>query len=222
MDPACGRRWMTMSALARQLHIHTMAIPADTWRQWASGRSNVGALRARAELLGIRGRQVARFLRDALADPTWRTLAILDATIRMVANLVESDSIARGREAHRLLDTLLRRALQDGLDPTIPNPFRSAQPLPGNNDMLLVSGAVLLVARGRRSPAGRLEPSQSDSRAILSEDAPKPLRKLVSTVLAEGASRPAALAVMLVVAAGLVIVEALLMRGMLISPGRCH
>jgi len=67
--------------------------------------------------------------------------------------------------------------------------------------MLLVTGAVLLVARGRRSPAGRFEPSQPDSRAILSEDAPKPLRKLVSTVLAEGASRPAALAVMLVVAA---------------------
>ena len=215
MDPACGRRWMTMSALARQLHIHTMAIPADTWRQWASGKSNVDALRARAELLGIRGRQVARFLRDALADPTWRTLAILDAAIRMVANLVESDSIARGREAHRLLDTLVRRALQDGLDPTIPNPFRSAQPLPGDDNMLLVTGAVLLVARGRRSPAGRFERSQSDSRAILSEDAPKPLRKLVSTVLAEGASRPTALAVMLVVAAALVMVEALLMRGML-------
>jgi ATP-binding cassette subfamily B protein len=129
----------------------------------------------------------------------------------MVANLVESDSIAGGREAHRLLDTLVRRALQGGLDPTIPNPFRSAQPLPGDDNMLLVTGAVLLVARGRRSPSGRFEPTQSDSRAILSEDAPKP----VSTVLAEGASRPTALAVMLVVAAALVMVEALLMRGML-------
>ena len=41
------------------------------------------------------------------------------------------------------------------------------------------------------------------------------MRKLVTTVLAEGASRPAVLAAVLVVAAALVMVEALLMRGLL-------
>jgi ATP-binding cassette subfamily B protein len=215
MDPACGRRWLALSELARQLHIHTMAIPADTWRGWASGKSNLDALRRRAEQLGISTRHITRWLRQGTADPTWRTLAILDATIRMVANLVEGKGVAAGREARRLTDTLIARALRDGLEAVIPNPFRSAQSLPGDENLLLVTGAVLLAAHGRQAKPPSLELSEPENRAILADEAPRPLRKLVTTVLTEGLSRPAVLAAILMAAAGLVMAETLAMRGLL-------
>jgi ABC-type bacteriocin/lantibiotic exporter with double-glycine peptidase domain len=215
MDPASGRRWLPISTLARQLHVHAMPIPADTWREWAGGQSNLNALRRRAEELGITRRHIARLLRQGVADPTWRTLAILDATIRMVANLVEGNGVRRRREAQRLTDALVRRALQDGLEAVIPNPFRSAQSLPGDDDLLLVTGAVLLVARGRQAEPTGFELAEPEHRAILADEAPKPLRALVTTMLAEGRSRPTVLAAVLMAAAGLVMVEALLMRGLL-------
>ena len=215
MDPACGRRWLPMSALARQLHVHTMPVPADAWREWASGQSNLDALHRRAEELGIGRRHISRLLRQGVADPSWRTLAILDATIRMVANLVEGKGVKRGREAQRLTDTLVARALRDGLETVIPNPFRSAQVLPGDDNLLLVTGAVLLAARGRQAEPTSFDLSERESRAILADEAPKPLRTLVTTVLAEGRSRPTVLAAVLIAAAGLVMVEALLMRGLL-------
>jgi ABC-type bacteriocin/lantibiotic exporter with double-glycine peptidase domain len=215
MDPACGRRWLPMSALARQLHVHTMAVPADAWREWAGGRSNLEGLCRRAEMLGVGSRHIGRLVQQGVDDPSWRTLAILDAAIRMVTNLVNGKGVKPGGEAQRLIDALVRRAQRDGLAAVIPNPFRAAQALPGADDQLLVTGAVLLVARRRQSEPTGLDLSEPESRAILSEEAPKPLRKLVTTVLEEGRSRPAVLAAVLMAAAGLVMAEALLMRGLL-------
>lgn len=221
MDPVCGRRWMPMSALARNLHIHTMAVPADAWRRWASGESHLTSLRRRAAELSFSRSRFGGLLQQGLVNSTWRSLAILDAAMRMIASLVQNNSLARGVEAQRVLETLVRRAQRDGLDPTIPNAFRSAQALPGDDNTLLVTGAVLLVARRqearwkRKASVDRPVTRGTESDAILSEDTPKPLRKLLRTLLTEGASRPAVLATALIAAAGLAIVEALLMRGLL-------
>jgi ABC-type bacteriocin/lantibiotic exporter with double-glycine peptidase domain len=215
MDPACGRRWLALPALLRQIHSHTMAIPAETWRRWASGKTNLDALRRRAEQLGISSRHITRLLTQATGDPSWRTLAILDATIRMVANLVEGKGVAAGREARRLADTLIARALRDGLEAAIPNPFRSAQSLPGDESLVLVTGAVLVAAHGRTSSSPDPDVADPENRAVITDEVPKPLRKLISTVLTEGLSRPVLLAAILIAAAGLVMAETMAMRALL-------
>ena len=110
MDPACGRRWLPMSTLARQLHVHAMPIPADTWREWAGGQSNLSALRRRAEELGITRRHIARLLRQGVADPTWRTLAILDATIRIFFDMRGIRLDIADRRRHQELAALGLRA----------------------------------------------------------------------------------------------------------------
>ena len=47
MDPSMGRRWMKPQELLDNLYIHSMPIPAESWRGWAESDEFLGALRHR-------------------------------------------------------------------------------------------------------------------------------------------------------------------------------
>src|SRR5262247_1245250 len=82
MDPATGRRWPTCRSFLNDIYVHTMPIPAATWRAWAETHECLGTLRRRLAHLGIGRRVAARATEAALADPDCGLLAILDATTR--------------------------------------------------------------------------------------------------------------------------------------------
>jgi len=99
MDPAKGRRWVAERDFLRELYIHEMALPAETWREWAGEHAFIAPLGHRLHALGVRGDHVAR----ALADETWRGLATLDAAVRLVETVVAADGASTGAEATRLM-----------------------------------------------------------------------------------------------------------------------
>jgi predicted double-glycine peptidase len=104
MDPAIGRRWPTGTRFLHELYIHTMPIPANTWRTWAGTEECVGALRRRMAQVGLSARLMTDLVEAALTDPGWRPLAALDASTRMVAAVVRAGGLRRGRQASRLLE----------------------------------------------------------------------------------------------------------------------
>jgi predicted double-glycine peptidase len=83
MDPATGRRWLTVRRFLSEVYVHSMDIPAATWREWAGSESNLAVLRRRMKRLGV----ASALLDRALSDPSWRGLGALDARLRLIHSL---------------------------------------------------------------------------------------------------------------------------------------
>ncbi len=206
MDPAFGRRWMTRDRFLADVYRHTATVPATAWREWAASPESLALLSRRLERLAVDGRA---WIEQARADPGWRTFAALDGASRTVAALVRSGALARGREAQSALGLHLERGL---------GRFASVAPMPGDEAMLRLHGAVLVRVRRRAGAAAPAETPRSGSielRAALDEKPMRPARELWRLLRQDGALAPAALLLALAAAAIGALVETLLLRSLL-------
>jgi ABC-type bacteriocin/lantibiotic exporter with double-glycine peptidase domain len=228
MDPAMGRRWMKRRDLLDGLYVHSMPIPAATWRAWAGSDEFLGALRHRLDDIG------ARVVGDDLiarcvTDETWHGFAALDACMRMVAAFVATDGIDAGPSASALLSSLFdgARADVDGQvteNGTVPEGYWSAFPAEPADDgtpQVRLTGCVLLRVRGVRArlpetaPGGLpAAPSLSpELEAALREPPTQPVREILALLREDGILTPASLAIALLGAAMAGAIEALVLRG---------
>ncbi|MGH9626122.1 MAG: cysteine peptidase family C39 domain-containing protein, partial [Bryobacteraceae bacterium] len=74
MDPACGRRWVGISAFTREIYRHTIAVAPEDWREFAASEDFQRLLRARLGKAGLREAEIRRLIKEALDDPGWRGL----------------------------------------------------------------------------------------------------------------------------------------------------
>jgi ATP-binding cassette subfamily B protein len=228
MDPAVGRRWMTCRQLLEEIYVHTQRFSADQWREWAVSDEFRGPLARRLRGLGL-GRSSAALIEAAVVAPGWRRLARLDAAIRLVESLVHAGGLRPGREAENALNSFLGGLPGPGPAevPAIPDACWSIIPAPPEaegEEQILVRGAVLVRVRG-------CDPTSRPTVDSGSSKEPKALSRELAAALAEPSSRPGrqlfgqlrgygwlALAVLglgLALAAGSVVFEALLLRGVL-------
>jgi len=228
MDPATGRRWPTCQRFLHELYVHTMPFPAPAWREWAGTEECLGALRRRLAQVGLSGGAMARLVEAALLDPSWRPLAALDASTRMVAAVVRAGGLRRGRQAARVLERCFERARDEpaGEDESIPADYWMVRPAPSgaaDEAQVLLRGAVLVRVHGRRSTEPSLagEVSQSpggpaplspELAAALEEPPSRPGRELLRLLWPDGLLAPMALLAALLLAAGGLVLEALLFR----------
>jgi ATP-binding cassette subfamily B protein len=224
MDPAVGRRWMRASELLSTVHPHTMPVPAAAWRAWACSESFLAAIEARQKRAGVE-RAGRAWLERARRDPSFRTLAAIDAATRMVSALVRSGAVERGEPATRLLDEATAEAVAEvaagRADLSIPFPYWSANPLPpeGGEERVLLRGAVLVRVRRRaRTGAARQAATETlppELARALSEAPADPLRELLRFLREDGlltAPLVAGAALVATLATGL---ETLVLRGLL-------
>jgi ATP-binding cassette subfamily B protein len=229
MDPATGRRWMRGDELRSELYKHSMAIPAESWREWAGSESFLSGLRRRMSHVGVTSGDL---IDNALADTGWRSLAALDAATRMVESIVRSGGIDRGSQAGHVLKTFFNRAVgsvpgagateSSVMDDTdvIPDGYWMARPAKPNDDgdeQVTMTGAVLVQVRGRRTKdrAAESSPAISSELAAALEERPcSPSRELFRLLREDGLLAPMAVLAALAVAAGAVLVEALLFQGL--------
>ena len=178
MDPGKGRRWTTWGIFARELFIHTFAVPAQAWREWAGGEGFLAPLRRRMSDLDIAEPDVTTLIEIACQDESWQRLAVLDATVRMVAAIVKADGIERGKQAADVITRFLERG---GVD--VPQNFWFGLPAPEQDgvEMLALRGAVLVPVTGVRETLRVAAPK---------EETPKPLPPELAAALAEPPLRP--------------------------------
>jgi ATP-binding cassette subfamily B protein len=204
MDPAVGRRWVTAARFRSDLYLHSQAVAAEDWREYAGSTDFLAPLRRRLHSLGICGQAITQ----AVNDPGWRSLAALDAGVRTLASLVDSGALDRGPESARVLAEFLKH------DETIPEHYWSVRP--GTEDgRLVLRGAVLVRALGR----AQAETSSPELLATLQQPSARPGAELLRLLHADGIFTPAVIGIALLVAAAAVIVEAILFRA-LIGAGR--
>ena len=225
MDPAKGRRWIRCKQLLEEIYVHRQSVPAEAWRQWAGSAEFLGPLTQRIAALRLADRERQRLIRDALADPTWRGLAALDAATRMLDSLIRSGGLDRGHDAQRVLVTVLNRARtpEADLDGPVPAAYASVVPDPSAPaEQLLLQGAVLVRMRERPPVLQAGDQGQARSEvapelspdlvAALHERPRSPTLEIFRLLRQDGLLAPAALLVAILLAAGGVVMEALLFR----------
>jgi ABC-type bacteriocin/lantibiotic exporter with double-glycine peptidase domain len=202
MDPAVGRRWVSAARFLSDLFVHQQPVAAADWRAFAGSSDFLDPLRRRLYSLGINDESV---LNAATSDPNWRSLAALDAAVRMVTALVEAGAIDRGEQSAQLLHELVKSPDQ------IPDHYWSVRP---DGDALVMRGAVLVRAVAT-SAAGA--PSSPELLAALQQPSARPGRELLRLLRADGLFTPALIGIALALAAAAVIMEAILLRGLLVA-----
>jgi ABC-type bacteriocin/lantibiotic exporter with double-glycine peptidase domain len=210
MDPAIGRRWIRARQFLSELYQHTAAVSAEMWREFATSDEFQATLRRRLRNLGISSTQTEVLLKEAAADAGWRGLATLDAGCRLTSDLIESGAFRPSRNC----EGFLRRVLQN--PSLIPNRSWSTSPAAGDSpeeEQVSVRGAVLVRVSGRKGTVSKEELSEELAAAIEEKPA-RPWRELQAILRQNGTSRPALLVLALFAAAGGVLVEALLFRGL--------
>ena len=209
MDPAVGRRYITTARLVDDLYVHTMAVPADAWRDWASDAEFLAAITALVGELGLRAREVRDLHQRAAADPSWKSLAALDAAVRMTGALVRAGGITAGGSARRVLAALIARP-ED-----IPDVYWSARPTTSDGEELVLStGALLVRVNGRMAAAERV-PLSAELEAAITEPSARPGRDLLALLRADGRLGLFSLIAALAVASAGLLAEALLLFGCL-------
>ena len=204
MDPATGRRWSSVLQLTSDLYVHTQSVPAKAWREWAAGDSFLKPLRRRMKNLGASDDSL---MADAVNDRGWRKLAALDAGVRMATSLRRSRAISRGKEACLLIQALCAQPQ------SIPEAYWSV--LADDDETVRMRGALLLQVSGRKDTAVERPSLSPELAAALAERPASPLGELWRAVRSGGLVAPAAITLATVIAAGSVVVEALLFRGLI-------
>lgn len=111
MDPSRGRRWRRKEELLSELHERRLPVSSDKWQRFMLSARGRACLHARTRRLGCSPGQTSALL--ALPQSkSWRGLARLDAALRMLDELVDTGSLARGKAAHALLFAIARRPLR--------------------------------------------------------------------------------------------------------------
>lgn len=219
MDPAVGRHWTTCDRFARSIFVHSIRVPASGWYEWASSRDTLNIIVSRLRSLGVPLSAADSLVQRAAEQASWHALAAVDAASRILGTLVAAGGIPRGTVALRLLESLLARTAQEtpGACRAIPAGYWAVVPAADEADELELRGAVLLRIRGRLSPGEDLEDDGSlapEVAAAMKETPLRPMRELWSLVRAGGLVTPLVLMGALGLAAGALLVEALLFRGL--------
>jgi ATP-binding cassette subfamily B protein len=228
MDPATGRRWPSRARLLSDVYVHVTRVTAEAWREHAQSEEFLGPLRKRMRQVGCGGTGAARLIQAALTDPGWRSIAGLDASVRLVESLARGGGVSRGRESRRLLEALLERLRESAsaAEEVVPASYWFARAAPADgegNEQVAIRGAVLVQVHGRPGARGRAEGSTRESAsqplppelvAALEEPPSRPLGELWATLREDGALAPAAVSLALAVSAAATVLEAVLFRGM--------
>ena len=224
MDPGRGRRWPTCRRFIEDVYVHQMPVPSGAWREWAASDEFTVPLRERMKALGVARDECANLVKDALSDEGWRSLAALDAAVRMAASLLESRSLRPGAEALKLVGALSSRAKETAADaePIIPLSFWSAHreaPAEDGTEQVRLRGAVALRVRGVRESvpsADDEEPKLTPELAAALDEAPlRPWERLLELVRVDGVLPPLSVAGAIALGAGAVVLQALLFRALI-------
>ena len=217
MDPARGRLWLPRDAFLGQLFKHSTVVDAKGWREWAGTEAFLLPLHKRLRSLGVADSQAAARIADAASDLSWRALAELDATVRMLNDLVRSGAIRRSGVQIALQALLSESRAHTPL--VVPDHYWSVRPADDSDGEvhLHLRGAVLVRVRGRKV-GGQATVSTSESpelAAALTEPPARPLRHVWAALRTAGAVGPIVAVCAIGIAALGVVFEALLLRSVL-------
>lgn len=215
MDPSVGRHTVSIESFIDSLYHHHLTVPADAWREYAGTEEFLGPLKERLQQLGIRRTPSHLLLQRAAQDPSWQSLATLDAAVRFAQALRSS---GRGQTVDPvLLDKLIDRSRPRAVnDPLVPWGYWSIEPAPTDEDgdaQVLLKGAVLITLP--EEPPSAVQKTPAALKNVLAPPPPRPEQLLWRLFKEDGLLNPLLLLTLLFIAAATTLIEALFWRGTL-------
>jgi len=188
MDPATGRRWLTIKRFLNEVYIHTFPVPTEDWRVWAGSEGLLAPLKRRLFNLRIDEPFVEGLISQAVQDPGWQGLATLDAATRMVESIVRAGGLEAGQQAGNILERFFTLNLTEQMPRTvqpgsqvvmadqpfsaykIPDVYWSVKPILENEkpeedrlpSHLLLRGAVMVRILGKKEESHVLPPGERE------------------------------------------------------------
>jgi len=232
MDPARGRRWLKKDDLLRQLYIHYATIPVSAFREWTQSSEFVACLTRRLRNIGVP--DGSRLLTDAFADPSWRSVARLEAYVRFAEGLANDVGLSPGETAGAF-SGLVACGASGSNEAFPPTPLWMASP---GETMAVGDGeeveetvrirGVPFVRVNTPEGAGKEEsegesspiPLESELRTALNQRGVRPMHALWSLLRERESWRPWFLLLALVITGVGAVVEAVLLRGLFDLPMR--
>jgi len=227
MDPAGGRRWIPVHRFTADLYTHTQALSASNWRRWAGSPEAIQVLRSQLTRIGLSEIDIASVLTEALADESWQSVAALEAATRMTGDLIRGGAVHAGVKAARVLRKFFERALREAREGTrriIPDSYWSVavtSAADAEKPVLAVRGVVFVRIRGLRielsqpvadaSGASR----QTELIGVLNGKERHTIFRLLGLLKQDGVLMPSVLSIAIVVSAGALLVEGLLLRSLM-------
>ncbi len=218
MDPGNGRRWVRVQRFLENVYEHGVRADAGAWRDWAGSSAFCDPLRKRLKQLGLDGKGVDACLERALLDSSWQGLANLDAAERTTRSIVRAGGARRGTEAGRMLQVLLD---DPGAGPCLPHGSWAVRPDTTDGQVLHMRGAVLVRFSGESPPRNASEGEGATSEPLspilkeaLGGPRQRPLGALLELVREGGWTAPVSLMLASVVAAIVVLAQALTFRAL--------
>ena len=226
MDPRSGRRWISRRRLHEELYQHRMVVGSDIWRSWAGSSEAAETFTARLTALGVAESVAEQTVQDALQDPEWGSIAVLDAAIRATTAITDANACKRGPEAAAVVDSLYERARHLSTHTPrlqlIPEEFWSVGPAsPNATEDLRVKGALLVRAKGwKQTDPPNVDSARSDAQfpellAGRTESRLYPLVEVLRKLRGESAPRAALLAATIVLSVAGLLFEPVLLRAFL-------
>ena len=216
MDPAIGRHWVREQRFLADLYRHTYEVSADDWRAWAGSEAFLQGLKQRINKVARHGHEVDTLIASAVADITWFSLAVLDAAVRMTEALLRSGAVRDKTASLSMLQAIYAEARSNPQGQIIPPSYWSVLLQSGDADeqQLAMRGAVLVTISGV-GEAESAETLSPDLSAALNEKPQNTLGYLWQLLREMGLVSPLLLGFALLLGVGMVMVEALLFRGLL-------
>jgi len=185
MDPAIGRRWIPVTQFITEVFRHTMVVSAVDWREFAASGTFQSSLAARLRRIGVSATQAKRLSSSTDREPGWRAIARLDAATRFVTSLVEAGGIRRGAKCLGLVEHFHNKA---DLIPERYWSVRESRQGSDGGEQVLMTGAVLVRARGKRDEARTLSNAQlpPELAMAIAERATHPARELLRALWRSG------------------------------------
>jgi len=206
MDPAVGRRFRSRTQFLADCYVHTMAVPAAAWREFAAADTMVYELQARLRSLGVDDPE--SLVDRAVADPGWHSLAHVDATARMVAAIVAESDLRPGPASAALVERLLA---DPGRVASPWWPVTAAEPSTDGDEQVKLRGVVLVRAAPSAAARELPAPAVTEIESARRERRPRPLRYLVGLLPRRAVRQMLAVAAGTVLAAAGLVAEAVLL-----------
>jgi ABC-type multidrug transport system fused ATPase/permease subunit len=149
MDPAEGRLWVDREALLSTLYIHEMPVPRDAWQSWTQSSVFSAGISARRRRLRMTAQQLP-----------WQSAGAEDAALRLAGRLQQARQLNGVADAARLM-TLCAQTPGE-----IPMLDWSARPIHGDDEQVMLRGAVLLSIKGVSIKGVRKATTPADDAAL--------------------------------------------------------
>jgi ABC-type transport system involved in cytochrome bd biosynthesis fused ATPase/permease subunit len=136
------------------LYIHEQMVTREMWEEWSRSAVFAAGLTTRMRALGVEP--------NSLSEPINKDGGHLDACLRLAQTLCDAGKLTRGAEAEQFLRLCAQNPDQ------IPPEFWTVRQTTDDDKQLLMRGAVLVVAAGKREEAST-EPLPQSLEAVRNE-----------------------------------------------------